>query len=79
MGAELEPDGGGWEQGTFLSCRPNLNGKTRLTNNAYASSRKEQLRKNPAVSPSELNDISGGLGDEAAQNFGKGGIGKAFD
>lgn len=41
--------------------------------------RKEKLKKNSAVSPGELEDVSGGLGDEAAQDFGKGGIGKAFN
>ena len=46
--------------------------------------RKDQLKKNPALSNEELNDISSGLGDEAAKQFGKGGglgksIGKAFD
>ena len=45
--------------------------------------RKDRLKKNPVVSNNELNQISGGLGDEAAKEFGKGGlgkgIGKAFD
>ena len=45
--------------------------------------RKDRLKKNPVVSNDELNQISGGLGDEAAKEFGKGGlgkgIGKAFD
>ena len=45
--------------------------------------RKDRLKKNPAVSNDELNQISGGLGDEAAKEFGKGGLGKgiskAFD
>ncbi|CAF9928031.1 hypothetical protein IMSHALPRED_007360 [Imshaugia aleurites] len=48
---------------------------------------KDRLKKNPVVSNDELNQISSGLGDEAAKefgkNFGKGGlgsnIGKAFD
>ncbi|KAK0517184.1 hypothetical protein JMJ35_000339 [Cladonia borealis] len=44
---------------------------------------KDRLKKNPVVSNDELNQISGGLGDEAAKEFGKGGlgkgIGKAFD
>ena len=47
------------------------------------SNRKDQLKKNPVVSNDELNEIQGGLGDEAAKEFGKGGIGegigKAFD
>lgn len=45
------------------------------------------MKKNPVVSNDELNQISGGLGDEAAKDFGKrfgkgglgDGIGKAFD
>ena len=45
--------------------------------------RKDRLKKNPVVSNDELNEISGGLGDEARKEFGKGGlgdsIGKAFD
>jgi len=45
--------------------------------------RKDRLKKNPAVSNDELNDVSSGLGDEAAKEFGEGGlgkgIGKAFD
>lgn len=45
--------------------------------------RKDRLKKNPVVSNDQLNQISGGLGDEAAREFGKGGlgkgIGKAFD
>ncbi len=45
--------------------------------------RKDRLKKNPVVSNDELNQVSGGLGDEAAKDFGKGGlgdgIGKAFD
>ena len=49
--------------------------------------RKERLKRNPVVSNDELNDISSGLGDEAAREFGKSlgkgglgqGIGKAFD
>lgn len=45
--------------------------------------RKDRLKKNPVVSNDELNQVSGGLGDEAAKEFGKGGlgkgIGKAFD
>lgn len=37
---------------------------------------KDQLKKNPVVSNDELNDIQGGLGDEAAEQFGgKAGIG----
>jgi len=31
---------------------------------------KDQLKKNPVVSNEELNQISGGLGDEAAREFG---------
>lgn len=38
---------------------------------------KERLKKNPVVSNEQLNEISGGLGDEAAKEFGDG-IGKAF-
>ena len=35
----------------------------------------DQLKKNPVVSNEELNDIQGGLGDEAASELGgKGGI-----
>jgi len=45
--------------------------------------RKDRLKKNPFVSNDELNQVSGGLGDEAANEYGKGGlgegIGKAFD
>ena len=45
--------------------------------------RKDRLKKNPVVSNDELNEVSGGLGDEAAEEFGKGklgeSIGKAFD
>ena len=49
--------------------------------------RKDRLKKNPVVSNDELNQVSGGLGDEAAKEFGKDfgksglgqGIGKAFD
>lgn len=45
--------------------------------------RKDRLKKNPMVSNNELNQVSGGLGDEAAGEFSKGGlgtgIGKAFD
>lgn len=45
--------------------------------------RKDRLKKNPMVSNDELNELSSGLGDEAAREFGKGGlgkeIGKAFD
>ena len=45
--------------------------------------RKDRLKKNPVVSNDQLNQISGGLGDEAAKEFGKGSlgkdIGKAFD
>lgn len=49
--------------------------------------RKDRLKKNPVISNDELNNVSSGLGDEAAKdfgkNFGKGGlgqgIGKAFD
>ena len=45
--------------------------------------RKDRLKKNPMVSNDELNEVSSGLGDEAARDFGKGGlgkeIGKAFD
>ncbi|KAK3170570.1 hypothetical protein OEA41_002651 [Lepraria neglecta] len=44
---------------------------------------KDRLKKNPVVSNDELNQISGGLGDEAAKEFGKEGLGKgisnAFD
>ena len=40
--------------------------------------RKDQLKKNPVVSNDELNEISGGLGDEAAREFG-GKLSKAFD
>lgn len=51
--------------------------------NWFPWSRKDRLKKNPVVSNDELNQISGGLGDEAAKEFGKGGlgkdIGKAFD
>lgn len=37
---------------------------------------KDQLKKNPVVSNEELNDIQGGLGDEAEAEFsGKGGLG----
>ena len=47
------------------------------------SCRKDRLKKNPVVSSDELNEISGGLGDEAARGFWKGGladrVGKAFD
>ena len=46
-------------------------------------SRKDRLKKNPVVSNDELNEVSGGLGDEAATEIGKGDlgktIGKAFD
>ena len=45
--------------------------------------RKDRLKKNPVVSNDELNQIAGGLGDEAAKEYGKGGLGKgiskAFD
>ena len=45
--------------------------------------RKDRLKKNPVVSNDELNEVSGGLGDEAAEELGKGklgeSIGKAFD
>ena len=45
--------------------------------------RKDRLKKNPMVSNDELNEVSSGLGDEAAREFSKGGlgkeIGKAFD
>ena len=46
--------------------------------------RKDRLKKNPVVSNDELNVVSGGLGDEAAEEeVGKGklgeSIGKAFD
>ncbi|KAL8794137.1 MAG: hypothetical protein Q9195_003322 [Heterodermia aff. obscurata] len=44
----------------------------------YASNRKDQLKKNPVVSSDELNEIQGGLGDEAAKEFGKGGIGEGI-
>ena len=46
------------------------------------------MKKNPVVSNEKLNSIQGGLGDEAAKEFGDGkggvgsmakGIGKAFD
>jgi bacteriocin-like protein len=40
--------------------------------------RKDQLKKNPVMSNDELNEISGGLGDEAAKEFG-GQLSKAFD
>jgi bacteriocin-like protein len=40
--------------------------------------RKDQLKKNPVMSNDELNEISGGLGDEAAKEFG-GKLSKAFD
>ena len=39
--------------------------------------RKDQLKKNPVLSNDELNEISGGLGDEAAKEFG-GRFRKAF-
>lgn len=49
----------------------------------FHANRKDRLKKNPVVSNDELNQVSGGLGDEAAKEFGKGGlgkgIGKAFD
>ena len=37
----------------------------------------DQLKKNPVMSADELNSISGGLGDEAMEQFGggKGGLG----
>jgi bacteriocin-like protein len=45
--------------------------------------RKDRLKQNPVVSNNELNQISGGLGDEAAREYGKRGLGKgigqAFD
>lgn len=45
--------------------------------------RKDRLKQNPVVSNDELNQVSGGLGDEAKREFGKRGlgqsIGKAFD
>ena len=45
--------------------------------------RKDRLKQNPIVSNDELNQVSGGLGDEAKREFGKRGlgqsIGKAFD
>ncbi|KAL2045329.1 hypothetical protein N7G274_002412 [Stereocaulon virgatum] len=37
---------------------------------------KDRLKKNPMVSNDELNQVSSGLGDEAAREFGKGGLGK---
>jgi len=37
---------------------------------------KDRLKKNPALDNEELNQISGGLGDEAAKDLGK--FGKAF-
>ena len=40
--------------------------------------RKDQLKKNPVISNDELNEISGGLGDEAAREFG-GKFSKAFN
>ena len=47
------------------------------------SCRKERLKKNPVVSNDELNEVSGGLGDEAEKDFRKAkigeGISKAFD
>lgn len=51
----------------------------------YNICRKDRLKKNPVVSNDELNDVSRGLGDEAAEEFGNGKgklgerIGKAFD
>ncbi|KAL8825193.1 MAG: hypothetical protein Q9170_007892 [Blastenia crenularia] len=36
---------------------------------------KDQLKKNPAVSNEELEQISGGLGEEAKEFEGKGGLG----
>lgn len=56
----------------------------RLIVSARVCNRKDRLKKNPVVSNDELNSISGGLGDEAAKEFGNGGglgkgIGKAFD
>lgn len=57
-------------------------GRTELTMLASLG-RKERLKKNPVVSNDELNQVSGGLGDEAAKEFGKGSLGKgisnAFD
>jgi len=54
-----------------------------LGSEADSLCRKDRLKKNPVVSNDELNQVSGGLGDEAAKDFGKGGlgdgIGKAFD
>ncbi len=45
--------------------------------------RKDRLKQNPVVSNAELNQVSGGLGDEAAREYGKRGLGKgigqAFD
>ena len=48
--------------------------KWKLTGRVYAG----QLKKNPVVSNDELNDIQSGLGDEAAKEFGKGGLGKGI-
>ncbi|MCJ1311853.1 hypothetical protein MMC25_005526 [Agyrium rufum] len=39
---------------------------------------KDQLKKNPVVSNDELNAVSGGLGDEAAKEFGGESLGKVF-
>ncbi len=46
-------------------------------NEGGSNCRKDQLRKNPVLSNDELNAISGGLGDEAAKEFG-GRFRKAF-
>ena len=47
-------------------------------NNGDSRNRKDQLKKNPVISNDELNEISGGLGDEAAREFG-GKLSRAFD
>ena len=47
------------------------------------SCRKEKLKSNPVMSNNELNEVSEGLGDEAAKESAEGkiakGIGNAFD
>lgn len=60
--------------------------RTRGTDAGARVCRKDQLKKNPVVSSDELNQVSSGLGDEAKEFSGKGGlggmaegIGKAFD
>lgn len=60
----------------FLNCRPDLKRKTMLTNSRHYSFGERTIEKDPAVSSDELNNVSGALGDQAAQEPGTEASGK---